>query len=166
MLSVKIKGYPDYVITTNGEVYTLKSVKPRRLVSFITPFGYEMVGLCKNGKQKHFFVHRLVAEAFIPNPDNKPYINHKDENKTNNSVDNLEWCTSRENNTHGTRLQRIAESNKKEVLQLDENGNIINRWKSQTDAGRALGLDKRNINACLKGRRSRCGGFKWRYVYD
>lgn len=166
MRATKITGYPNYVITEDGKVYSFKYCKPRRLHTHIDRNGYERVGLCKNGKQSLIFVHRLVAMAFIPNPDNLPWVNHKDENKTNNRVDNLEWCTSKENNSYGTRLQRIAESNKKEVLQLDENGNIINRWKSQTDAGRALGLDKRNINACLKGRRSRCGGFKWRYAYD
>lgn len=166
MRTAIITGFSNYVITEDGRVYSFNYSTPRRLHSHITKYGYERVGLCKNGKQSLYFVHRLVAEAFIPNTDNKPFINHKDEDKTNNRVDNLEWCTSVENNIYGTRLQRIADSNKKVILQLDELGNIVNRWKSQTDAGRSLGLDKRNINACLKGRRLRCGGYQWRYEND
>lgn len=161
-----IPNYPDYSITENGEIYSSKYGVTRELKSHSTPQGYLRIGLCKNGKQKHFFVHDLVASVYIPNPDNKPFINHKDEDKTYNRVNNLEWCTSKENNRHGTRLARIAESNKKAILQLDELGRVIKRWKSQTDAERELELDKRNINACLKGRRKKCGGFKWRYAND
>lgn len=161
-----IKDYPDYSITENGEIYSNKYKETRKLKNHYTPQGYLRIGLCKNGKQKHFLVHDLVALTYIPNPDNKPFVNHKDEDKTNNRVDNLEWCTSKENNRHGTRLTRIAESNKIAILQLDKLGRIIKRWDSQTDAGRELGLDKRNINACLKGRRKLCGGYKWRYVNE
>ena len=73
--------------------------------------GYLQVTLCKNRKQKRFLVHRLVAEAFLPNPENLPFINHKDEDKTNNSVDNLEYCTREYNNNYGTRNERVAKAN-------------------------------------------------------
>ena len=144
----------------------MKYRKPRRMATHIDRNGYERVGLCKDGKQKQIFVHRLVAEAFIVNPLNKPFINHKDEDKTNNRVDNLEWCTSSENNNYGSRLTRIAASNKKKILQLDLSGNVLKIWVSQTDASKVLGLDKRNINACLKNRRRVCGGYMWRYSND
>lgn len=165
MISSTINGYPGYIVTSTGEVYSTKYRKSRRLVTHINRGGYERVGLCRNGKQRQMLVHRLVAETFIKNPENKPYINHKDENKLNNDVSNLEWCTSAENNKHGTRLIRIAESNKKKIVQLSKNGEILKIWDSQTDASKSLGLDKRNINACLKNKRRVCGGYSWRYLY-
>lgn len=161
-----IDGYPDYTVTPSGEIYSYKYKTPKRLKTHITRRGYERVGLCKNGKQKLFFVHDIVAHTFVPNPSNKPYVNHKDEDKTNNRADNLEWCTVSENNCYGTRLDRIAESKKKKIVQLDFLGNVIKIWNSQTDAAKALELDKRNINLCLNGKRKRCGGFEWRYFSD
>jgi hypothetical protein len=166
MYAAVISGYPDYIVTSEGEIYSRKYKTPRRLKTHINRGGYERVGLCRDGKQKLFLVHDIVAETFIPNPGRKPYVNHKDENKLNNAVDNLEWCTASENNTYGTRLVRIAESKKKKVVQLDFLGNVIQIWESQTDAANALGLNKRNINQCLRGRRKRCGGFGWRYFYN
>lgn len=74
--------------------------------------GYKLVNLCKNGKQKCYLIHRLVAMTFIPNPNNLPIINHKDENKVNNNVKNLEWCTIAYNNNYGTRNERTSESHK------------------------------------------------------
>lgn len=96
-----IKGYEDlYAITTFGRVWSYKNQK------FLRPGldkdGYQLVNLCVNYKKRTFKVHRLVAEAFIPNPDGKPQVNHKDEVKTNNSVSNLEWATIKENVNHGT----------------------------------------------------------------
>lgn len=159
-----IKDYPNYLITENGKVYSNNYGRITRLRTHINRGGYERIGLCRDGKTKMFLIHDLVAKAFLPNPNNKPFINHKDENKLNNNVNNLEWCNSKENNSYGTRLARIAESNKKRVIQLDKDGNVLKEWDSQTDAGRSLGL--KNINACLKGRRKLCGGFMWRYAND
>ena len=159
-----INNYPDYIVTSDGEIYSNKYKTPRRLKTHINRGGYERVGLCKNGKQKLFLVHDIIADAFIPNPDNKPYVNHKDENKLNNSVGNLEWCTTSENNNYGTRLARIADAKKKKVIQVSISGEIIRVWDSQSDASKALGL--KNINNCLKGKRKRCGGYEWRYSND
>ena len=160
-----INGYPGYVVTVKGEVYSLKRGRPYRLKSRIDHNGYCRVELCKNGKPKYIFAHRLVAEAFIPNPENKPYINHKDENKQNNSVANLEWCTAAENNKHGTRLSRIAEAKKKRILQTDLSGKVLKEWTSQIDAANILNLNAKNINQCLRNKRKSCGGFGWRYSY-
>lgn len=101
----QIKGYENlYEIDTNGNV---KSLRRNILLKQSIICGYSCVGLYKNKKQKMFKVHRLVAEAFIANPDNLPEVNHKDENKLNNCVDNLEWCTKKYNSNYGTRVERI-----------------------------------------------------------
>ena len=96
-----IKGFDDYYISSFGRVYSEKQ-KKRFLKPHKTGGGYMMVGLYTNNKAYPKLVHRLVAETFIPNPKNYPQVNHKDENKTNNSADNLEWCTSKYNNNYGT----------------------------------------------------------------
>ena len=96
----EIKDFPNYLISDKGEVYSLYTNK--YLSSKITEYGYLVVNLTHNGINKSKRVHRLVAEAFIPNPDNLPEINHKDENKLNNNVDNLEWCNRTYNNNYGT----------------------------------------------------------------
>ena len=95
-----VKDFPNYLVSDKGEIYSLytnKYLSPR-----ITELGYLVVILTHNGIKKSKRVHRLVAEAFIPNPNNLPEINHKDENKLNNSVDNLEWCNRTYNNNYGT----------------------------------------------------------------
>ena len=125
-----------------------------------------------DGKDKDFHpqVHRLVAKAFIPNPDNLPEVNHKDENPQNNHVDNLEWCTSDYNIHYGTGLLRSHEAHKKKVAQISiVDGSVIKIWNSSTDA--AIGLfgnkDKNKlISACA---RKNCGrktayGYKWKYI--
>lgn len=96
-----IKGFDGYYISSFGRVYSEKQ-KKRFLKPHKTGGGYMMVGLYTNNKAYPKLVHRLVAETFIPNPKNYPQVNHKDENKTNNSADNLEWCTSKYNNNYGT----------------------------------------------------------------
>jgi hypothetical protein len=97
----KIKNYEDYQISCNGVVINSKGVELK-----CSPFnhGYSRVGLSKNNKQKFFLRHRLVAETYIPNPNNLPEVNHKDGNKLNNHVNNLEWCTCSENHLHAFKL--------------------------------------------------------------
>lgn len=103
-----IEGCPGYAITSDGQVWSFKTNK--YLKQKIDRYGYPCVSLSINNKNKTMTVHRLVAEAFIPNPDNKPTVNHKDENKLNNSVNNLEWMTVAENNCYGTHYQRSSET--------------------------------------------------------
>lgn len=104
----KISGFENYTINEAGEVYSLKRKK------FLTQFlcnGYPRVGLVgDDGKRHHCFVHRLVAEAFIDNPDGLPCVNHKDENRQNNSVSNLEWCSYKYNNNYGNHNTKMAET--------------------------------------------------------
>ena len=104
-----IQGYENYVISSLGNVKSLnyrQTGKEHILKQSANEHGYQVVYLYKQNKRKHFLVHRLVAEAFIPNPDNLPYINHRDENSSNNCVSNLEWCTHEYNVNYGTRNER------------------------------------------------------------
>ena len=95
-----IKGYEDYGITTDGKVISYKYKNPRVMKSWFQKSGYENIGLSKNGVKKNFLVHRLVAQAFVPNPDNLPEVNHKDLDRQNNHANNLSWCDRRENLAH------------------------------------------------------------------
>lgn len=121
--------------------------------------GYLFVNLYKNGKRKPRTIHRLVAKAFIPNPDNLPEVNHKDEDKTNNNVENLEWCTKSHNCSYGTHIARAIETRNKNggrsaekiILQCDLQGNVIKEWKSLMEAHRN-GFCRRCIQTVLKGK--------------
>ena len=126
--------------------------------------GYLYVILCKEGIKKKYYVHRLVAEAFIPNPDNLPQINHIDENKENNHVDNLEWVTCKENINHGTHNKRMAEKLSKPVIAIHKINGLILEFPSIKEASRQTGINQGNICNCLKGRYKSAGGFVWHYA--
>lgn len=125
--------------------------------------GYPTVMLRKNGTFKTVLVHRLVAKAFIPNPNNLPYINHKDENPTNSAVTNLEWCTPIYNLKYSNVFERINSSKFRKVIQFDMNMNEIKRWDSLKSAAAFVGVAQQNISRCCRGRCCSCGGFKWKY---
>ena len=97
--------FDGYFVNAKGDVLSLKSKTPR-LLSQVTVNGYKMVIMYNDGKAHLEYVHRLVAEAFLPNPENKPMVNHKDSNPSNNCVENLEWCTQSENILHAVKLGR------------------------------------------------------------
>ena len=150
-----VVGYEGlYAVTSCGKIWSYRRQK------FLEPStnkkGYFQVVLYKNGKPKTHKVHRIVAEAYIPNLDNLPQINHKDENKTNNCLQNLEWCDAKYNNNYGTRNEKL----KKPILQFDLNGDFIREWSSATDVGREV---KSNICRCLNGRRPTAYGSIWKY---
>ena len=173
---MKIKGYENYEVTTTGEVINTKT--GRVLKPFKSKKGYLQVSLSKNGKEKIFLIHRLVAEAFIPNPENLPQVNHKDEDKTNNYVGtresnytdgNLEWCTHEYNQNYGTRNKRIAIMNingiqSKTVLQLRKDGSLVRIWPSAREVQRQLHFNQGNINQCCLGKRHSANGYKWSYA--
>lgn len=169
-----IKGYEGlYQISDEGEVRSLnynKTGKAQLLKPADSGKGYLFVGLCKNGKRKKFKVHRLVAMAFIPNPSNLPYINHKDENKENNCVSNLEWCDRKYNNNYGTRNQRIAEKTtngklSKPVRQYDLKGNFIQEFPSTHEVERKFGYNNGNISATCNGNQKTAYGYRWKWSY-
>lgn len=125
--------------------------------------GYFFVILSKNKETKTCLVHRLVAETFLENPEGKPEVNHIDEDKTNNRVENLEWKTHRDNLNHGTRNERSAKARSKKVLQLSLSGDFIKEWPSTNECGRN-GFNKGAVWLCCNGKKPQYKGFKWCYA--
>ena len=140
-----------------------------RILKQNTVYGYKQVILHKNGDAKCFRVHRLVAKAFIPNPDNLPEVNHKDCNRSNNFIENLEWCTSEYNINYSDCIQKRVESfknnqnNSTVVLQFSLNGEFIKEWRSITDIENQNGWHRSCIHRCCKGERKSAYGFIWCY---
>lgn len=161
-----IEGYEGlYQISSKGRVKSLGNgssgnSKEKILKSNKNEYGYLRVNLWKEGKRENHKIHRLVATAFLPNPNNLLEINHKDEDKTNNKVDNLEWCNRKYNTNYGTRNKRIS----KPILQFTINGEFIRKWNSATQVERELGINQGNITSCCKGRQKTAGNFRWCYV--
>ena len=155
-----IDGYEGlYQISNKGHVKSLKWGKERILRPGINSKGYMIVVLCHDNIIKNFQLHRLVAQAFIPNSQNKSQVNHKDENKLNNSVDNLEWATAKENINFGTHNERIS----RKILQYSKSGEFIREWQGAREVERVLYINNSNIIQCCKGRYKSAGGFVWRY---
>lgn len=121
--------------------------------------GYLTVNLKKNGKYKSAKIHRLVAQAFLENPNDFPEVNHKDEDKTNNRVDNLEWCTRKYNQNYNGHPKIYC----KPVVKMTDDGEVVGQYDSVTAAEKANGIKKGCISAVLTGRRKRTGGFRWQY---
>lgn len=179
----EIKGYEGrYEVSNYGNVrsflfyspkrkeYLLRK-QPRLLRQNNTHDGYKRVALSKEGKMKHITVHRLVAMAFIPNPDNAPAVNHKDEDITNNHVSNLEWCTNKYNSNYGTLRDRIKNRLSanhhlaKQVVQMSLDGKDIETFPSTREAARHFGIRSECITRCCQGKYKQAAGFKWRYGY-
>lgn len=106
----------------------------------------------------------MVAEAFIPNPNNYPCINHKDENRENNRADNLEWCTHKYNNNYGTRIEKFRQKKYKAIKQYDLQGNFIKQWQSVKEASETLNIYKSGISSCANGTYKQCMGYIWKYA--
>jgi len=167
----KIAGY---------NVFHLGKRKSRILTLWENDNGYMMVDLCVGGFKKHFTVHRLVTKAFIPNPDNLPCINHKDENPKNNyihinpdgSVDleksNLEWCTYKHNSNWGSRNEKMVKNRGgksacKQVLQYTLDGEFVAEYPSAAEAGRKIGVHVSGITFCCRGKYKQAYGYIWKY---
>lgn len=126
--------------------------------------GYLFTKLYKNGIYKMKPVHRLVAQAFIPNPENYPEVNHKDENPSNPRMDNLEWCTSKYNSNYGTRSKRIAEKLSRKVYQYSAKGQLIKTWDSTMQAEREGNFNSRRISECCNKKGITHKEYIWSYT--
>ena len=157
-----IRGYEGlYQVTSDGKVISANGEKSTE----ISRRGYKRVSLWKHGKGRHFSVHRLVASAFIPNPSGFEMVNHKDGNKLNNDVSNLEWCDASHNMKHAYKNALIDVKTTK-VIQYTLNFEKVREWESIKEACETLGLNHANVvTVCgQKTNRKQCGGFIWRYA--
>lgn len=170
-----IKGFPNYRINRDGEVFSNYKYKTNITSDKWRPVkhvldkgtGYLLVTLVNNGVKKNQFIHRLLATHFIPNPENKAHVNHIDGNKQNNHLSNLEWNTPQENAAHAVRIglcDKRTQSQSVGVIQLDrETGSFIAEHSSLHEAGRATGIAWQNIWKVCDGRRNTAGGYHWKY---
>lgn len=155
-----------YQASNLGRIRNIKRNKCLKLVKHHK--GYLIVELFKNGCGKQFNVHRLVAKAFIPNPNNLPQVNHKDENKLNNCVDNLEWCSADYNTNYGNRNKKVSIKMtngklSKPLLQLTLDDKIVNEWPSAMEVQRKTNFKQSFISDVCKGKYKQAYGFKWQY---
>lgn len=174
----KVEGYPLYSISNKGRIRNDKS--NRILKGGIDNYGYPQVILCNSGKRKSKKIHRLVSEAFISNPDNKPQVNHKDGIKTNNTVNNLEWVTNQENQSHfwreldnKTHKQNRSRSHKgKGLLSENPNAKSVIRledgkiYKTIKEAAEDIGLNYHHLGEVCKGKRKTYGGYHWKFYKE
>ena len=154
-----------YQETFNGITKTMYS-SPRMSTLRYDNYGYLRTQLTKDGKCKHFLVHRLVAIAFIPTDDCSLQINHKDGIKDNNNVENLEWVTPKENVVHAHKMGLCGLSSRaKQVAKLNEEGDIISVFITATEATKSMGINKSNSNIadCCRRGYGRVFGYKWKY---
>lgn len=153
-----IKESKDYQVSTLGNMRSLKKGKERILKQTINDGGYPIVNLSINGVSRIYRVHILVAETFIPNPENKPCVDHINTIRTDNKVTNLRWSTYEENN----RNELTIEKRYVKVFQYSKNGTLINVFNSRKEAELETGVDHSNIAKCCEGKRKTAGGFIWK----
>lgn len=155
----EIKEYEGlYKISNYGRV---KNIKTGRILLPSFNGEYKTIGLCKNKKRNYMVIHRLIAMAFIPNPNNLPYVNHKDENKLNNDINNLEWCTHTYNLTYGNAQKRRVSTRVIPVVQKTKSGEIIKIYKSRIEAEKETGIAHESISMCCNGKLKSAGGYIW-----
>ena len=171
-----VAGYEGlYQVSDQGRVKSLerkdclgRTIKERILKPSPTKYGYLIVSLHAGNKQKTLIVHRLVCEAFHDNPDNKPQVNHINEDKADNRACNLEWCTCKQNINHGSRNIRagkaIAKANSKSLGQYTRDGDLVNVWPSTIEVQRQTGFSRGNISLAANGKLKTAYGFIWKYV--
>ncbi len=158
----KVYTETNYEVTSNGEIYnvtTKQKLKPR------INNGYNVINLTINGVRKGFTLHRLVAEAFIPKIEGKDYVNHKNGDKLDNRVENLEWVSQKENIQHAL-ANNLVGTHPKKVDQYDLEKNYLRTFDMIEEAAKHIGLTRHSINLVLKGKNKTAGGFYWKYHKD
>lgn len=163
-----IAGFSDYYISSSGVVYSTKMKNPKILASGDNGKGYRIICLHIKGVKYMKYIHRLVAQAFIPNPNGFPEVNHKNEIKTDNRVGNLEWCTIRYNRLYGERNVKTASKNRngklsKRIIQKTRCGKVVKIWASLREAERN-GYCSSRISECAKGTRLEYKLYIWEYA--
>lgn len=171
-----IEDYPNYMVSSSGRVKSIsridKSSKKRKekmMKLTVNRCGYVTVSLI-NGNRKTVTVHRLVAKAFIPNENSLEYVNHKNEIKTDNRVENLEWISFKDNCNYGTRNERMKakminhDKKSKPVLQYTEDGELVKEWPSINEINRQLGFSRSHLSECCNNRRKTWRGYIWRFA--
>lgn len=170
----EIEGYPDYQVSDDGRVKSFKNGKERILKGCNNGDGHLRINLLYNGKQKSKLVHRLMAEAFIPNPDNLPFVRHLNDIPDDNRLENLAWGTPKDNTNDSIKngshvccdeeyMNKLrlkdAERTRKPVIAIKENLRI--HFNSMQEAAEKLNLDVSHISSCVKGTRKSTGGYKF-----
>ena len=157
-----IEGFDGYQVSSLGNIKSLDRVdslghhrKEKILKPVKTKIGYLGVALCKDGKRDFYTIHRLVANAFIPNPNNLETVNHINEIKTDNRVSNLEWMTMRDNKRYSSAIS---------VNQFTLDGRFIRRWDCIREIQYSLGFNQSDIGKCCKGKKKSAYGFLWKYA--
>lgn len=176
--------FPNYEVSNFGNVrskdrVTVRKGKPTKIKGVMLKQrnvkGYRRVTLYAGNRKTHqqYQVHRLVAEAFVPNPNGFPCINHKDENRINNHASNLEWCTHKYNSNYGTAIERrikhqdwksIADKQSTPIEQVDRNGVVVKVWPSMMECERQSGMRSSGVSKCCRGQLKTYKGFMWRKV--
>ena len=158
----RVKRLGRKTVTSSGKVRYLKETirKPQKDIK-----GYLNLRLSNNGTYKFCRIHRLVAEAFIPNPNNKPQVNHINEDRADNRVDNLEWVTCTENNNHGSRNEKIAKIQRKPVEGMSLKDNSILKYKQLKDT-KLDGFNHLMVSRCCRGIQYKHRGYIWRFITE
>lgn len=163
----RVRSCDRFIWAEHNKSYSLW--KSKIMNPILKGTGYMHIGLYKEGKRTYFGVHRLVAKALIPNPNNLPQVNHKDESRSNNIATNLEWCTAKYNANYGGHNERISKSmtnrkaQSKPTVQYSLDGKVIARYPSASEASRQTGIHQATISSCCLGISKKTNGYIFRY---